>query len=65
MGFTDRVIRTAVATLIAVLYILSEITGPFAIVLLALFCILIITSLLSFCPLYLPFSISTKRKLYY
>jgi hypothetical protein len=63
MGFTDRIIRVALAAMIAVLYFLNAITGTIAILLLILLGILIMTSLFSFCPLYLPFGISTKKKL--
>jgi hypothetical protein len=63
MGFTDRIIRVALAAMITVLYFLNAITGTIAILLLILLGILIMTSLFSFCPLYLPFGISTKKKL--
>lgn len=62
MGTTDKVIRILVAIIIAGLYFSNQITGTVAIVLLALAGIFIATSFISFCPLYLPFGFSTKKK---
>jgi fatty acid desaturase len=62
MGIADRVIRIAVAIIIAALYFAGKISGTTAIILLALALIFILTSFLSFCPLYLPFGISTRKK---
>ena len=60
MGSTDKVIRILAAILIGVLYFTQVISGTTAIILLILAGIFIITSFISFCPLYLPFGISTK-----
>ncbi|MEI8048487.1 MAG: DUF2892 domain-containing protein [Bacteroidota bacterium] len=62
MGTTDKVVRILVAIAIAVLYFTNQISGTVAIVLLVLAGVFILTSLLSFCPLYLPFGISTRKK---
>lgn len=62
MGTTDRVLRILVAIVIAGLYLLGIISGTFAIILLVLASIFILTSFLSFCPLYLPFGFSTNKK---
>jgi hypothetical protein len=62
MGTIDKVIRILVAVVVAVLYFTHVITGTLAIILLALAAIFIVTSILSFCPLYLPFGLSTKKK---
>ena len=62
MGMADRVIRILVALIIAGLYFTNQITGLAAIILLILAAIFIITSFISFCPLYFPFGISTKGK---
>lgn len=62
MGNVDKVIRILVAILIVVLYVTNQITGVAAIILLILAGIFVLTSFLSFCPLYLPFGISSKRK---
>jgi hypothetical protein len=62
MGMTDRVIRILVALIIVGLYFTNQITGLAAIILLILAAIFILTSFISFCPLYFPFGISTKGK---
>lgn len=62
MGTTDRIIRVLIAVAVAILYFTNVISGTVAIVLLALSAIFILTSLISFCPLYLPFGISTRKK---
>ena len=62
MGIVDKVIRIIIALVIAGLYFAEKISGTTAIVLLSLAIIFIITSFLSFCPLYLPFGISTRKK---
>ncbi len=62
MGLTDRIIRLIVAVVIIVLHQAGVITGTLAIVLLILAAVFVITSVISFCPLYLPFGISTNKK---
>ncbi|MFN8358043.1 MAG: DUF2892 domain-containing protein [Spirosomataceae bacterium] len=62
VGSLDKAIRIAVAILIAGLYFTDQISGTVATVLLAIAGIFIVTSFLSFCPLYLPFGISTRKK---
>jgi hypothetical protein len=62
MGIIDRVIRILVAVLIVVLYFSDVISGTLAIILLILAGIFILTSFISFCPLYFPFGLSTKKK---
>ncbi len=59
MGTLDRIIRVLIAALIAVLFFTDVITGTLGIVLLVLAAIFLLTSLVSFCPLYLPFGIRT------
>jgi hypothetical protein len=62
MGTMDKVVRIIAAVLIAVLYLTNVISGTLAIVLMILAIIFIITSFMSFCPLYLPFGISTRKE---
>jgi hypothetical protein len=62
MGTIDKVVRILVAAVIAGLYFAHLISGTVAIILLALAAIFIITSFMSFCPLYFPFGISTRGK---
>ena len=61
MGNVDRIVRVIIAALITVLYFTEIISGTTAIVLLILAGIFIITSLISTCPLYLPFGIKTCK----
>jgi hypothetical protein len=62
MGSVDKVVRILVAIVIAGLYFTNQISGTVAIVLLVLAGVFILTSFMSFCPLYLPFGISTRKK---
>lgn len=61
MGNLDRLIRIVVALAIGVLYFKGVITGVVGIVLLVLAGIFLLTSFISFCPLYLPFGMSTRK----
>jgi len=61
MGGSDRIIRIVVALVIAILYFTGTITGTFANVLLALATIFVITSFVSFCPLYTLVRLSTCK----
>lgn len=60
MGVIDRVLRVVVALAIGVLYWQGVITGTLGIVLLVLGGVFVLTSLVGFCPLYLPLKLSTK-----
>ena len=62
MGTIDRVIRILVAVVIIALYFMGEITGTAAIILMIFAAVFILTSFMSFCPLYLPFGLSTAVK---
>lgn len=62
MGTIDRTVRILAAVIIASLYFTNMISGITAILLSVLAGIFILTSLISFCPLYLPFGISGKKK---
>ncbi len=62
MGTADKVIRILIAVLIGILYLNNIISGTLAIILVILATVFVLTSLLSFCPLYLPFGISTFKK---
>jgi len=62
MGTTDRILRIAAAVVIAVLYLTHVISGTLAIILLVIAGIFILTSFISFCPLYFPFGFSTRKK---
>jgi hypothetical protein len=62
MGTADRIIRLLVATVVIGLYFANIITGILAIILLVLAGVFILTSTISFCPLYVPFGLSTCKK---
>jgi hypothetical protein len=62
MGSSDKIIRVIIAIVIAALYWQGIIPGTVGIVLLALALIFVLTSLVSFCPLYLPLGINTCKK---
>jgi uncharacterized membrane protein len=59
MGTIDRIIRILLAIVVFILYMTGSITGVAAIILGILAFVFIITSLIGFCPLYVPFKIST------
>ncbi len=61
MGTTDRIIRLIVAAIIVALYLTNYLTGTLAIVLLILAGIFVLTSFVSFCPLYAPFGLKTCK----
>lgn len=62
MGGFDRIMRLLAAALVIALYFMNVISGTVAIVLLVFAGIFILTSLISFCPLYMPFGISTRKE---
>ncbi|HPR12936.1 MAG TPA: DUF2892 domain-containing protein [Bacteroidales bacterium] len=62
MGIVDRVIRLLVAAVVLILYFTNVISGTLALILLIVAVIFVLTSFVSFCPLYLPFGINTKGK---
>ena len=62
MGTIDKVIRVLIALVFAALYFTGTVTGVLGYILLALGGIFILTSVISFCPLYLPFGLSTCKK---
>jgi hypothetical protein len=59
MGNTDRIIRIIIAAIIAGLYFTGTITGTLGVVLLVLAGVFVLTSLVSFCPLYALFGMNT------
>ncbi|NTW23219.1 MAG: DUF2892 domain-containing protein [Lentimicrobium sp.] len=62
MGLTDRIIRLALAALVAVLYFTNVITGTLGIVLIVVAVVFALTSLISFCPLYPIIGMNTCKK---
>ena len=61
-GSTDKIIRILFALVVAVLFYTKTVEGTLALVLGILATIMVATSFMSFCPLYLPFGLSTRKK---
>lgn len=62
MGAADRIVRLIIAIIVAFLYFGGVISGTIGLVAIALAGVFVLTSLISFCPLYVPFGISTCKK---
>jgi hypothetical protein len=62
MGSIDKAIRLVIAAVVVVLAFTKVINGTLAIVLLILAAIFVLTSFISFCPLYTLFGINTGKK---
>lgn len=61
VGNIDRIVRLVVAVIFAYLYFGGIVAGTLGIVLLVLAVVFAATAALGFCPLYLPFKLSTKK----
>ncbi len=61
MSNLDKGVRILIAAAVALLYYFDVIEGTLAYVLMAVAIILLITSLINFCPLYRIFGISTCK----
>jgi len=59
MGNMDRIIRFVLAAVFAVLYFTGTVTGTLGIVLLILGGVFVLTSVISFCPLYTLIGLNT------
>ncbi len=59
MGGIDKIVRLLVALLMVLAYFQGIVTGILGIILLIIAFIFVITSVISFCPIYLLFGIST------
>jgi len=62
MGNTDKIIRILVAIVIAGLFFTNIISGTLGIILLVLAGVFVLTSLISFCPLYTLVGVNTCPK---
>lgn len=62
MGSADRIVRIILAVVMGVLYFQGIVSGTLGIVLVVAAIIFALTSLISFCPLYTIFGLSTKSK---
>lgn len=61
MGNADRIVRLLLAAAMVVLYFTNTITGTLGIVLLVLAGVFVLTSLISFCPLYTLIGLNTCK----
>ena len=62
MGKADRLIRTIVALVIGFLLFNGTISGTLGTILAVVAIVFLVTSLISWCPAYLPFGISTCER---
>ena len=62
MGTVDKVLRLLGAVLLVVLYLTGVVSGTLGIIFLLIAVMFVVTSILGFCPLYLPFGINTNKK---
>lgn len=59
IGTTDRIIRLIAAAIFGALYFSGIVQGTIGLVLLIFAGIFVVTSIISFCPLYVPLGINT------
>lgn len=62
MGTLDRTIRIVLAVLFALLIVTGAVQGVAATILGILAVVFVLTSIIRFCPLYVPFHINTDKK---
>jgi hypothetical protein len=62
MGSSDRIIRVLIAAVLAFLFFNDTVTGTAGIILLVVAGVFILTSLVSFCPLYTLLGMNTCPK---
>lgn len=61
IGGIDKVIRLVMAVVLVVLYFTGTITGTLGIIALVVAAVLLLTSLVNFCPLYAVLGIKTCK----
>ena len=61
MGSADRMIRIIIAVIIGILYYTGVVSGTVAIVLMVIGGIFLLSGFINFCPLYVPFGITTLK----
>jgi len=62
MGSADKIIRVLLAIIFGILIFTGTVTGALAIILGVFGVVFLVTSFMSFCPLYLPIKFSTLKK---
>lgn len=63
LGLLDKVVRVTIAVLVTVLFFTEIITGIIVFISLIVAAMLLITSSISYCPVYGACGINTKKKL--
>jgi hypothetical protein len=61
VGSIDKIIRLLLAAIFIILFFTNVVVGIFGYILLALAAILILTSVFSFCPIFMLFGINTCK----
>jgi hypothetical protein len=61
MSNIDRIVRTVIALAFIYLYFGGIVTGTLGIVLVVLGAVFLLTAVIAFCPLYVPFKLSTYK----
>jgi hypothetical protein len=62
MGKVDRILRAVVGIVLLAFIWTGQISGTLGVVLTVVAVVLLVTSILGFCPLYVPVKISTQKK---
>lgn len=62
LGAADRTIRILVAIIVGYLVIRGQVSGTLAWILGILTVVLVVTAVVGWCPFYVPFGFSTKKK---
>ncbi len=62
VGKADKIVRFVLAAIFVGLILTGTVSGIFAVILGILAAIFVVTSLVSFCPLYYPFKLSTRKE---
>lgn len=62
MGTADKLLRLLAAAVLAILYFTKQLQGTAGIIALVIAGVFVLTSVISFCPLYKLFGINTCRK---
>jgi len=61
MGSTDKIIRILLAAVLVILYFTNVATGTLGIIALVVAAVMVLTSLISFCPLYPVLGMNTSK----
>jgi hypothetical protein len=61
MGTTDRSLRSIIALIMIVLYYYEIISGTLGIILVVISAVFLLTSIIGFCPLYVPLGLNSCK----